>query len=596
MVKISAVVITYNEERNIGRCIDSLNRVADEIVVIDSYSKDRTKEICIEKGVRVVQHPFKSHIDQKNFAVTQATCDIVLSLDADEYLSDRLTKSILEVKENWPTEAYRMNRLSNYGGKWIRHGNWYPDQKIRLWNRRIGLWGGENPHDKIILNRGIKIQHLKGDILHRAYTDSAETLVKVQSYSEIFARENVGRKTSSVPKIILRSTFGFFKSYIWKRGFMDGFEGLMVAGAVANHVFYKYAKLYEANHRALLGKRLVISRTDNLGDVILTLPLLGYLKSAIPDLKIFFIGKKYTKSIIDQCVFVDQFLDRDEVEGDPKILANVYADTIIFIYPDKTLARLAKQAQIKHRVATAHRWYNWFYCNHLVDFSRINSDLHESQLNFKLLRPFKLNGDVDTSELIPYYGLQPSKNNFSELLSKKHFNLIIHPKSKGSAREWPLEKYYELVQSLPEESYRIYVTGLQEEGNLIRKEKPELLAHPNVTDLTGKFSLTELTSFISQADGLVACSTGVLHLAAALGIYALGLYSPMKPIHPGRWMPVGKKTKYLVQKKNCNDCRASKECACINSINAVEVKAEVDLFKNKEFTIDLEETVLSDRL
>ena len=596
MVKISAVVITYNEERNIGRCIDSLNRVADEIVVIDSYSKDRTKEICIEKGVRVVQHPFKSHIDQKNFAVTQATCDIVLSLDADEYLSDRLTKSILEVKENWPTEAYRMNRLSNYGGKWIRHGNWYPDQKIRLWNRRIGLWGGENPHDKIILNRGIKIQHLKGDILHRAYTDSAETLVKVQSYSEIFARENVGRKTSSVPKIILRSTFGFFKSYIWKRGFMDGFEGLMVAGAVANHVFYKYAKLYEANHRALLGKRLVISRTDNLGDVILTLPLLGYLKSAIPDLKIFFIGKKYTKSIIDQCVFVDQFLDRDEVEGDPKILANVYADTIIFIYPDKTLARLAKQAQIKHRVATAHRWYNWFYCNHLVDFSRINSDLHESQLNFKLLRPFKLNGDVDTSELIPYYGLQPSKNNFSELLSKKHFNLIIHPKSKGSAREWPLEKYYELVQSLPEESYRIYVTGLQEEGNLIRKEKPELLAHPNVTDLTGKFSLTELTSFISQADGLVACSTGVLHLAAALGIYALGLYSPMKPIHPGRWMPVGKKTKYLVQKKNCNDCRASKECACINSINAVEVKAEVDLFKNKEFTVDLEETVLSDRL
>jgi heptosyltransferase III len=581
MVKISAVVITYNEERNIGRCIDSLFHVADEIVVIDSFSKDRTKEICLEKGVRVVEHPFKSHIDQKNFAVTQAIHDVVLSLDADEYLSEELVKGILEVKENWPTEAYRMNRLSNYGGKWIRHGNWYPDQKIRLWNRRIGLWGGENPHDKIILNSGIKIKHLKGDILHRAYTDSAETLVKIQSYSEIFARENVSRKTSSVPKIIFRSTFGFFKSYILKRGFMDGFEGLMVAGAVANHVFYKYAKLYEANHRALLGKRLIISRTDNLGDVILTLPLLGYLKSEVPDLKISFIGKKYTNALISQCVFVDQFLDKDEVESDPKILADVHADTIIFIYPDKTLARLAKQAQIKHRVATAHRWYNWFYCNHLVDFSRLKSNLHESQLNFKLLKPFKLNGDVDTSELIPYYGIQPSKNDYSQLLNKNYFNLIIHPKSRGSAREWPLEKYYELVESLPAESYRIFITGLKEEGDLIRKEKPQLLNHPNITDLTGRFNLTELTSFISQADGLLACSTGVLHLAAALGIYTLGLYSPMKPIHPGRWMPVGKKTKYLVLKKDCSDCRASKDCTCINSIGVDEVKEELNHFSEQ---------------
>jgi heptosyltransferase III len=581
MVKISAVVITYNEERNIGRCIDSLFHVADEIVVIDSFSKDRTKEICLEKGVRVVEHPFKSHIDQKNFAVTQAIHDVVLSLDADEYLSEELVKGILEVKENWPTEAYRMNRLSNYGGKWIRHGNWYPDQKIRLWNRRIGLWGGENPHDKIILNSGIKIKHLKGDILHRAYTDSAETLVKIQSYSEIFARENVSRKTSSVSKIIFRSTFGFFKSYILKRGFMDGFEGLMVAGAVANHVFYKYAKLYEANHRALLGKRLIISRTDNLGDVILTLPLLGYLKSEVPDLKISFIGKKYTKALISQCVFVDQFLDKDEVESDPKILADVHADTIIFIYPDKSLARLAKQAQIKHRVATAHRWYNWFYCNHLVDFSRLKSNLHESQLNFKLLKPFKLNGDVDTSELIPYYGIQPSKNDYSQLLNKNYFNLIIHPKSRGSAREWPLEKYYELVESLPAESYRIFITGLKEEGDLIRKEKPQLLNHPNVTDLTGRFNLTELTSFISQADGLLACSTGVLHLAAALGIYTLGLYSPMKPIHPGRWMPVGKKTKYLVLKKDCSDCRASKDCTCINSIGVDEVKEELNHFSEQ---------------
>jgi heptosyltransferase III len=579
MVKISAVIITYNEERNINRCINSLLAVADEIVVIDSFSNDRTKEICIEKGIRVVEHPFKSHIDQKNFAVTQATHDIVLSLDADEYLSEELTKSILEVKEAWPFEAYRMNRLSNYGGKWIRHGNWYPDQKIRLWNRRIGLWGGENPHDMVIIKEGMKIMHLKGDILHRAYTDSSETISKIQNYSEIFARESVGRKSSSVSKIIIRSAFAFLKSYIVKRGFMDGYEGLMVAMAVSNHVFYKYAKLYEANHRALLGKRLIISRTDNLGDVILTLPMLGYLKSVIPDLKIFFIGKKYTQPIIDRCVFVDQFLDKDELIKDSQKLVAVRADTIIFVYPDQQLARIARMSGIKHRVATAHRWYNWMHCNHLVGFTRVKSNLHESQLNFKLLKPFKLNIDIDTTELIPYYGLQPTKNKFSQIhLDKDRFNLILHPKSKGSAREWPLSSYYELVNSLPASSYRIFVTGLQAEGDLIRKEKPELFDHPNVTDLTGKLNLEELTSFISQADGLLACSTGVLHLAASLGVYTLGLYSPMRPIHPGRWMPVGRKATYLALRKDCNLCRKSTTCACIESISVDEVFQQFNTF------------------
>jgi glycosyltransferase involved in cell wall biosynthesis len=484
MIKISAVIITYNEEKNIGRCIDSLRPVADEIVVIDSYSTDRTYDLCIEKGVRVIKHPFKGHIDQKNYGVSQAAYDIVLSLDADEYLSEELTKSILEVKESWPCDAYRMNRLSNYGGKWIRHGNWYPDKKIRLWKKHLGLWGGENPHDKVVLKRGVRVMQLKGDLLHRAYMDSAETLNKIQNYSEIFARENVGRRSSSVLQIMLHTSFAFFKSFIIKRGFMDGYEGLVVATAVANHVFYKYAKLYEANHKAAIGKRVIISRTDSLGDVILTLPLLGYLKSIIPDLKITFIGKKYTQPIINRSIFVDHFLDRDEVLKDPHLLAMTRADTIIFVYPDRELAKMAKQVKIKKRVATAHRWYNWLHCNHLVDFSRYRSNLHESQLNFKLLKPFKLNGDIDTSELIPYYGLVPAFYDYSSLLSQSHFNLIIHPKSKGSAREWSLDSYYELVNTLPGDSYKIFITGLKEEGDLIRKEKPELLQHNNVTDLT----------------------------------------------------------------------------------------------------------------
>lgn len=263
MSKISAIIITYNEEKSISRCIESLAQVADEIVVVDSFSKDFTKKICEDRGVRVIEHAFNGHIEQKNFALAQAKYENVISLDADEYLSDELIQSIAEVKRTWPYEAYQMNRLSTYGSKWIRRGNWYPDKKVRLWNKNLGMWGGKNPHDHVILKRGVKLHHLAGDILHQAYEDSAETLQKVQAYSDIYARQNAGHESSSVPKIIFRACFTFFKSYIIKRGIFDGFEGLMVAMAEANHTFYKYAKLYEAN-RKLASKK---GKTGSLNGV-----------------------------------------------------------------------------------------------------------------------------------------------------------------------------------------------------------------------------------------------------------------------------------------------------------------------------------------
>ena len=249
MPRISATVITYNEENYIAECIDSLKPIADEIIVVDSFSKDLTKEICIRKNARFVEHPFNSHIEQKNYATSLTSYDHVISLDADERLSSQLIESILSIKDSWPAEAYRMNRLSTYGDKWIQRGNWYPDRQLRLWNKNLGHWGGKTPHESLILEPNVKTMHLKGDILHEAYRDSHEALQKIQSYSEIFAKENQGKLSSSVFKIITHSSFTFFKSYIVKQGIFDGFEGLMVAMAEANHTFYKYSKLYEANRK-----------------------------------------------------------------------------------------------------------------------------------------------------------------------------------------------------------------------------------------------------------------------------------------------------------------------------------------------------------
>jgi len=249
MGNLSAIIITYNEEKKIQQCINSVRKVAEDIVVVDSFSKDKTKQICLESGVRFVEREFISYADQKNYAVSLAKFDHILSLDADEYLSEELEKSILHVKETWTHEAYKMNRLSSYDEKWIRNGSWYPDRQLRLWNRKCGSWGGANPHEKVILQNGIGIKRLKGDLLHRSYDNSEITLNKIQLYSRIFAKSNASKRFISVFGIIVHTSFAFFKSYFLKMGFLDGFEGLAVAMAITNHTYYKYAKLYETNRR-----------------------------------------------------------------------------------------------------------------------------------------------------------------------------------------------------------------------------------------------------------------------------------------------------------------------------------------------------------
>ena len=153
-IQLSVVIITFNEEKNIARCLASVASVADEIVVVDSFSTDKTKQICIEKGVRFIEHQFDGHIEQKNWAITQAKNQYVLSLDADEALTDELASEISKVKNNWQYDGYSFNRLTNFCGAWIKHGGWYPDKKLRLWVTKKGKWGGIHTHDNVIMQEG----------------------------------------------------------------------------------------------------------------------------------------------------------------------------------------------------------------------------------------------------------------------------------------------------------------------------------------------------------------------------------------------------------------------------------------------------------
>ncbi len=247
-IKLSVVIITFNEERNIARCLDSVKDVADDVVVVDSFSTDNTQKICFEKNARFVEHVFEGHIEQKNWAITQAKYPHVLSLDADEAMDARLIQSVKVVKSQWKHDGYIMNRLTNYCGKWIHHSSWYPDRKLRLWDSRKGKWGGTNPHDKYEMEDGSSLGYLEGDILHYSFYEIKDHLNQVTKFSEIAAKAyyEQGRR-APLFRIWISPVFKFFQMYFLKLGFLDGFEGLVIARISANFTFIKYARLRQLN-------------------------------------------------------------------------------------------------------------------------------------------------------------------------------------------------------------------------------------------------------------------------------------------------------------------------------------------------------------
>jgi len=250
--KISVVIITFNEEANIGNCIQSVASIADEVIVVDSFSTDRTPEIAENMGANVLQHVFEGHIQQKNWARKQANYDWVLSLDADECLSNELLIQITAIKNNnfsekdkngKPIFGYSMNRLNHLSGKPIRGCGWYPDRKLRLWNNRFGQWTGVNPHDKFELQNELAEKHILGDILHYTYSDRKAVYYQAIKFGNIGAKnlENSFLLTI-IFKWLSSPTLKFLKNYFLKGGYKYGFDGFYICGCQWIESFIKYGK------------------------------------------------------------------------------------------------------------------------------------------------------------------------------------------------------------------------------------------------------------------------------------------------------------------------------------------------------------------
>ncbi|HSC52433.1 MAG TPA: glycosyltransferase family 2 protein [Phnomibacter sp.] len=251
-MKISAVIITYNEERNIERCLQSLVGVADEIVVVDSLSTDSTAAICRKYNVAFIEQKFLGYIEQKNFAADKATHEYVLSLDADELLSPELQNWLLQEKQAaQPADAYKFNRLNNYCGQWIKHGAYYPDRKLRLWKNGIGKWGGENPHDQFIPTTDVPTKIIALPILHYSFATRQEHVQQMQKFSSIAANtmQKKGKKANAL-RPWLSAIWSFINGYIIKMGWLDGANGLFIAITNARYTYWKYAKLRALNQNA----------------------------------------------------------------------------------------------------------------------------------------------------------------------------------------------------------------------------------------------------------------------------------------------------------------------------------------------------------
>lgn len=244
-MNLSVAIITYNESQNIERCINSVKAIADDIVVIDSYSTDNTAELAKELGARVILQKFLGHIEQKNFAISKAQYPFILSLDADEAIDEKLKQEIITLKNSSKiADGYIINRHNNYCGQWINHGAWKSDLKLRLWDSPKGKWGGMNPHDKFEMDDNAKITLLEGKILHWSYTSVAQHEGKVDYFSTIAAKAYHAKgKKSSVFKILFSPLFRFLRDYIFKLGFLDGKYGFIIAKLTAKEVYFKYKKL-----------------------------------------------------------------------------------------------------------------------------------------------------------------------------------------------------------------------------------------------------------------------------------------------------------------------------------------------------------------
>ena len=324
-------------------------------------------------------------------------------------------------------------------------------------------------------------------------------------------------------------------------------------------------------------KRIVISKTTQIGDVVISLPIAAVLKRYAPTCTVIFLAKKSACDIAKMYPYIDEVYDWNEIysEQEAQTVQNIKAlkvDIFIHVNACQIIARLIKKAEILIRIGSAYRWYHWLYCNHLVPISR-GTSYNKRQLDLQYLKALGLPHlfSYEALALLYQFNFPPLPSAWCGLLHPHKFNLILHPSLVTAAgSRWPLAYYSKLIEALPETEFQIFVTGVLEDRAYMQPLLESVGS--KVIDLVGRMPLSVFFTFIHHCDGLIAGSTGPLHLAAAAGIYALGLYRGEKA-YIKRWEPVGKKAQVIAHP------------ACILKITPQEVLQQVNAWRSTLFSM-----------
>jgi len=550
---LSVVVIAKNEALNLPRCLASVARVAEEVVVVDSGSADETKAIAKAHGARVFDRAFTTYADQKNWAASQALQPFVLSLDADEALSEELLEELLQWKASTPMThkgAWSMPRLTNYCGAWIRHGGWYPDRKIRLWSKDSGVWAtpheGGMLHERWVPDEGVDVHSLRGDLLHFSYHSTSDHLRQWAKFARLGASDAVmANRKSSTFKPLARAVFQFAKQALIQSGWRDGKAGLQVAKWSAHAAYWKW-KMVHSDAPFRHCRRIGVVRTDALGDNVLSLPMAGALKAMMPEVEVVWICRPYAVPVVTQSLVVD---DVRVWEGDgPSSEATTALfeglDAVVFAFPEPALMRAAALAQVRWRVGTGRRWAGFIWANLRSWQSRRRRPIHESLQGLRLLHRLALPAAWTFPELVDWKGLtglsSEGPGRIEDLGAVPWSSaVVLHPGNHGSANGWSKSRFLTLAEQLLSEGVPVIFTGTQTERTAFAQWLDARVKEPMLRDGMGVWNLTELMVVLGHVGVVVASSTGPLHIASALDTPVVGLYRADAPFWPERWAPLG---------------------------------------------------------
>lgn len=330
---------------------------------------------------------------------------------------------------------------------------------------------------------------------------------------------------------------------------------------------------------------IAIVQSGNIGDVIACFPMAALLRQRFPRARILFIARRYAQAAVEACSHIDEYLDEAIVRKTPAVLRERHVDILLNPHHEQDMGMLAKAVGIPVRIGNLRRPRTLLWANRFIYSAARDVQVHAANLNLRHLRALGLCAQFSTEEmvgLVDMSRLVPLDESHRAQIAADRFNLVLHPKSNGNAREWPPDYYHHLARMLPAERFRIFLTGSAAERAQLRRDSPGLWQHSHVVDLMGKFELAQLLAFINAADGLVAASTGPLHIAAAIGIRALGLFPGRASMNTTRWRPIGRNAEILSIESDCRpgpqrcpEQYSGEACACMNSISPRSVAMRV---------------------